>query len=411
LGKSPQSRTQTNRSLSDCYAWLKRVERECRDLPDQESRERALASRTLSLCRQVDGSWRDSDELVRYASAYLENLATERSPPNDTDLIGYDPEIAKIRAQIRKLADTVWPVLLVGERGTGKGHLLRAIAKSTGKAPRVVPLAGMPEDLADSELFGHTKGAFTGAHKARDGIILTAHHSGSPIFLDDVGECLPAVQVKLLTVLDDGVFRPIGSDEVLSVGRGPKRRFHLYSAGQPESLAKLRPDLRDRLATITVVIPPLRKRGIDILLLADHFLREAGAAQRTKAKTLADEARLILLQHDWPGNVRQLSSVMVRADYEAEDRAVLDAAAVRASLRAEPDTGRGPSDPLPKDDSRVACFPTMAELNDRHFKKALDQTDDNVSAAAKLLGVHRSTVHEWLRRQRRAEPGVGDPDR
>ena len=411
MSGAPQSRTQTIRYLFDCYAWLKRVERECRDLPEDELRERALASRTLSRRRQVDSSWRDSDELMRYASAYLEDLATGGSPPSDTDLIGYHPEIEKIRAQVRKLADTIWPVLLVGERGTGKGHLLRAIMKSTGKAPLVVALAGMPEHLADPELFGHTKGAFTGAHKARDGIILTAHRSRSPIFLDDVGECPPAVQTKLLTVLDDGVFRPIGSDEVLSVGRGTKRRFCIYAASQPESLAKLRPDLRDRLATIMVLIPPLRKPGIDIMLLADHFLREAGAAGQTTAKTLSDEARLVLLEQDWPGNVRQLSSVMARADFEAGDRAVLDAVAVRASLRAEPDTGRDPSDPLPDDDSSVARFPTMVEVTDRHFQEALDRTGENVSAAAKLLGVHRSTVHEWLRGQRRAESGVENPDR
>ncbi len=394
-----------------CYLWLKQMERECRDLPKEEGREHLLVTRRLLVRRQIDDSWGTSGELVRYAAGYLEDLAEGGLRERDIDLIGYHPEIAKIRARICKLADTVWPVLMVGERGTGKGHLMRAIAKSTGEAPLVVVLAGMPEDLADPELFGHTKGAFTGAHKARDGIILTAHRSRSPLFLDDVGECPPAVQAKLLTVLDDGVFRPIGSDEVLTVGRGPERRFRIYSASQPEPLRKLRPDLRDRLATIMVHIPPLRERGIDILLLADHFLREAGAAARTAAKSLSDEARLVLLEQDWPGNVRQLSSVMVRADYEAGGRAILDAAAVRASLRAEPDTGRGPSDPLPEDDPRLARFPTMGEMTDRHLREALDRTGDNVSAAAKLLGVHRSTVYEWLRRQRRAEPGVGNPDR
>ena len=269
----------------------------------------------------------------------------------------------------------------------------------------------MPESLADPELFGHTKGAFTGAHTARDGILLTAHRSRSPIFLDDVAECPPAIQTKLLTVLDDGLFRPIGSDKVLSVGRGPKRRFRIYSASQPESLAKLRPDLRDRLATIVVVIPPLRKRGIDILLLADRFLREAAADGQTTAKTLSDEARLVLLEHDWPGNVRQLSGVMVRADFEAGDLAVLDAAAVRASLRAAKETTLVQRDAIWEDDSKTARFPTVAELTDRHFRAACDRTGKNVSAAARLLGVHRSTVHEWLRRQSRVEKRVGNPDR
>ena len=275
----------------------------------------------------------------------------------------------------------------------------------------VVPLAGMPESLADSELFGHTRGAFTGADETRDGIILTAHRSRAPIFLDDVGECPPAVQTKLLTVLEDGVFRPVGSDDTVSVGRGPERRFKVYSASQPQSLTKLRSDLRDRLATIIVHIPPLRKRGIDVLLLADRFLREAGAVKHATARTLSAEARLVLLDHDWPGNVRQLRSVLLRADFQAGDRAVLDATTVRASLRAEPETALGPSDADAEEDFTTACFPTMAEMTDRHFRAALDRTGKNVSAAAGLLGLHRSTVHEWLRRRRRAEPGVEETDR
>lgn len=294
----------TSRWLADCYAWLKQAERECRDLPKEEVREIVFATRRPPTRHQVDGSWGNSRELLHYAAAYLEDLATGGACTAAADLIGYHPEVARIRAQVRKLADTVWPVLLVGERGTGKGHLLRAIARSTGKAPLVVPFAGMPESLADSELFGHTRGAFTGADETRDGIILTAHRSRAPIFLDDVGECPPAVQTKLLTVLEDGVFRPIGSDDTVSVGRGPERRFKVYSASQPQSLTKLRSDLRDRLATIIVHIPPLRKRGIDVLLLADRFLREAGAVKHATARTLSAEARLVLLDHDWPGNVR-----------------------------------------------------------------------------------------------------------
>lgn len=375
------------------------MEYECRDLPDDKVRRHLSATRHLLLRHHVDASWGTSSGLVHYAAAYLEDLAAGGPLPGDADLIGYHPEIARIRAQIRRLADTLWPVLLVGERGTGKGHVLRAIAKSTSVLPLVVPLAGMPEGLADSELFGHTKGAFTGADEARDGIILTAHLSRSPIFLDDVGECSPAVQAKLLTVLDDGLFRPIGSDQVISVDRGSKRRFRLYSSSQPESLAKLRPDLRDRLAMIVVHIPPLRKRGIDILLLADHFLREAGDARQADAKSLANEARLLLLEHDRPGNVRQLRSVMVRADFEIGDRAVLDSHALRASLRAEPDLPSGQRSASSDRDPAAGRFPTMKEMANRHFRDALDRSGGNVSATARLLGLHRSTVHKWLRRR------------
>jgi len=364
------------------------------------------------LNRHVDYAWATTEDLLGYASAYLEDLATGMVPPGDGALAGYDPKIVRIRARLSRYADINWPVMLVGERGTGKGHLLRAITRLTGRLPITVPLATISESVAESEIFGHTKGAFTGADKARAGIILTAHLSRSAIFLDDVGECPPTVQVKLLTVLDDGILRPVGSDEMVSVGRGAERRFGVYSASQPESLVKLRPDLRDRLATIVVDIPPLRERGIDVLLLADRFLRKVSADEAAGRKTLSAEARVVLLDYEWPGNVRQLKSVIVRAVFEAQDRAVLDAGAVKASLQAEPDipSGSGHHGASPEGDSTPGRFPTMAEMTDRHFRAALDRSGGNVSAAARLLKLHRSTIHAWMRRGGQAEASVGQDD-
>lgn len=396
--------------MSDCYAWLTRVERHVRDLAKPELRERVLATRELLQRGRVDYSWAQQPDLVHYAMAYLKDLATGEALPGDRALAGYHPKIMSIRARLPEYADAVWPVLLVGERGTGKGHLMRAIARLSDTVPLYVPLATMAEGIAESELFGHAKGAFTGADHARDGLILTAHRSRSPIFLDDVGECPPNIQTKLLTVLDDGVFRPVGSDQMVSVGLESERRFQIYASSQPGSLSKLRVDLLDRFKTVIVRIPPLMQRGIDVLLLADRFLREAGNVTKKPFKPLSSEARLVLLQHDWPDNVRGLRNTMLRADFEADDQAVLNAASVRASLRAGLNIQSGEDDAPHEADSRAAPFPTLPEMIDRHIRAALDRNGGNVSAAAALLGRHRSTIHKWLQQQGKEEACDGKGD-
>lgn len=396
------SRPPENRTPVDCFAWLTRVERGCINLLKRERHETVRSARRQLLRGGVDCSWAHQRDLVHYATAYLDDLATRGPLLGDAALAGYHPTIMSIRARLPKYADTFWPVLLLGERGTGKGHLLRAITRLSDTVPIYAPLATMAEGMAESELFGHTTGAFTGADHSRDGLILAAHRSGSAIFLDDIGECPPNIQAKLLTVLDDGVFRPVGSDRMVSVGRRSDRRFRIYASSQPASLAKLRPDLRDRLNTVRVIIPPLRERGIDVLLLADRFLREAGTATKKPVKALSSEARLFLLEYDWPGNVRELRNLMLRATFEADDKAVLDAVTVRAHLDSEPLFRTGQHvDALCEADSTLRRFPTLNEKIDTHIRAAIDRTGGNVSAAAALLGRHRSTVHKWLQRRGR----------
>lgn len=410
LPSAQRSGRPANRTLVDCYAWLTRVGRGCRNQATGERHEIVRDARRRLLHGGVDCSWAHRPDLVHYAVAYLDDLATGGALPGDRALAGYHPKIRNIHARLPKYADAIWPVLLVGERGTGKGHLLRAITRLCDTVPLYVPLATMTEGMAASELFGHTKGAFTGADRARDGLILTAHNARSAIFLDDVGECPPNIQAKLLTVLDDGVLRAVGSDRMVSVGRKSRRVFRIYASSQPASLAKLRPDFHDRLMTLRVIISPLRERGMDVLLLADRFLREAGAATKKEVKALSGEAQWFLLEYDWPGNVRELRNLMLRAAFEFEGRPVLDAASVKACVDAEPVVQTGQGD-TPRDlDSTATRFPTLAEMTDTHIRAALDRARGNVSAAAALLGRHRSTVHKWLRGQGKEEAGDGKED-
>ena len=361
-------------------------------------------------------------ELDQYSLAYLADLYWEPAGElaggdQDTQFLGYSREVAMIRSRIGRLASTPAPVLVVGDRGTGKGQLVRAMCARMGTTPLVVPLASVSKELGDAELFGHVKGAFTGAGNERAGILLTAHRDQRLLYLDDVSECSPAVQAKLLTALDDGTIRPVGSDDIVPLGRGPKRGFRLVSSSQRSSLHKLRPDLLDRLSTIQVWIPPLRKRGLDILLLADRFV-ELGFGKRGGNNTLSRAAHRLLLNYSWPGNVRQLMSVVSRAGFEVGHRGRIGASTLAACLDAEQrladaagrgdapgvDSGNGTGPDLPdrplRADNGPACFPTMAEVRDLHFRRALDQAHGSVTRAATLLNVHRSTLQRWRARQR-----------
>lgn len=267
------------------YGLLRRVERDCRGLSASEKRHRITNTGREVLGISVppekrpaliDQDSESPDDVDRFSLAYLADLLQEakNGAPEmcaDTDFMGFSPEIVRIRSRLATLVQTGASAFLIGERGTGKGQLVRALGALIGEIPLTVALASIPKELADSELFGHRKGAFTGAHTHRTGIVLEAKNDRRLLFLDDVGEYSAAIQAKLLTVLDDGVVRAVGSDDVVMLGRGANRQFRLVSSSQPGSLGKLRRDFLDRIATIHVWIPPLRDRGLDILLLADYF--------------------------------------------------------------------------------------------------------------------------------------------
>ena len=406
------------------YGLLRRVARECRRLSASEKRRRvAEAGRKVLGISIPPEKWpalidkdSESPDVDRFSLAYLADLLREakNGAPEmgaDTDFLGFAPEIVRIRSRLVTLAQTGASVFLIGERGTGKGQLVRALGALIGETPLTVALASVPRELADSELFGHRKGAFTGAHTHRTGIILEAKNSRRLLFLDDVAECSCAIQAKLLTVLDDGIVRAVGSDDVVMIGRGVDRQFRLVSSSQPGSLRNLRRDLLDRLARIHVWIPPLRDRGLDILLLADYFA-ELTAGGGVDNDLLSDGARRLLMGHDWPGNVRQLFNVVSRAAVEAGQGSAIDEQVLslaladedrlseahgsgRTSVDDSSNAGDRESDPAP--------FPTMSEMRDRHFRRALEITGGNVKQAASLLDMDASTVHRWRKTQRQLQ--------
>ena len=416
----------SNELALERYGQLRCVAGDCRGASAAEKRCRvAEAVRDLLgisiLPEELPRKFREEsdsrNEIDRYSLAYLSNLLPETTTGNagrnvDTDFVGFSREITEIRSEIPSLARTRVPVFLIGDRGTGKGQVVRAMGAEIGEEPLAVSLAAMPEDLADVELFGHRKGAFTGAEAQRTGILLTAHRERRLLFLDDVSECSPAVQAKLLAVLDDGVVRQVGSDDVERIGRMADRGFGLVSASQPGRVGELRRDLLDRLSAIPVWIPPLANRGLDILLLADYFAESTSGDGSTNG-LLSQGARRLLLECSWPGNVRQLSNVIWRAAHESGKRAYIDEGRVSRALAHEQQLtelyGNGgqsrssATEPLDRSSTDQGRLPTMAEMRDRHFKRALKLAGGNVLKAASLLDLDASTVHRWRKKQRQSQ--------
>ena len=407
-----------NLELADLYGWLRQVSREVRTAPERQpvdflrtAAEERLGQRTSRRIRLGAPKIGGLDDRHAWAVGFLSDVAnrvSDRGDPFDPDttFAGYHPTIVRIRASIGHLAASPDPVLLIGERGTGKGQLMRAIhRKLNGDSPKanaihLMSLAATAETIADSELFGHEEGSFTGASRSRSGALGHAIRSGEPLFLDDIGYCPESIQIKLLAALDDGIVRPVGADAPVSIGRGSARKLKIFAAIQPEALGNLRPDLRDRLWSLPTELPPLRERGLDVLLLADLAL-DVACQGNTVRPQMTRKVHRQLLAGRWPGNVRELLNVVKRAFRECGDGRKLGTTAL-ARVRRVDDRFRRlasrqrneRSEPVDSPDH----FLTLEEATDLHVREALERTSGNVSRAAKLLGIPRSTLQSRLER-------------
>ncbi len=233
-------------------------------------------------------------------------------------IIGDSPGIAAVREQVRRIierqsvARRLPPLLIEGETGTGKGLLARAVHRAGPRAdgPLMdVNCAAIPDTLLEAELFGFERGAFTDAHQAKPGLFQAAHRG--TIFLDEIGLLPESLQGKLLKVIEEREVRRLGStrSEPVDVWIVAASSENLESAAQSR---RFRADLYHRLAVVTVRLPPLRERGDDIVILAEHFLAQACREYQLAPKSLTPDARATLLAYGWPGNVRELANVMER---------------------------------------------------------------------------------------------------
>ena len=331
--------------------------------------ERALAHRALT------------EELRRLRSRVAEVEAS-------AELLGESQPMQDLRELVCRVAASDATVLVTGESGSGKELVARALhaASPRSSGPLVaVNCAALPEALLESELFGHVRGAFTDAKTSRKGLFVEA--SGGTLLLDEIGEMPPGMQAKLLRALETRRVRPVGATgEVPFDVRIVTATHRDLEAAVAEKT--FRQDLYYRINVVHVEVPPLRVRGNDILLLAQHFLVRCASRQGKALTSLSRSAAELLLAYAWPGNVRELYNCIERAVALArfEQIAVED---LPPKLRAE--RPRPPT--LSEEDPDLL---TLEELESRHIRRVMDASGHNKRLAAKILGVDRTTLYRKL---------------
>ncbi|MEO8184617.1 MAG: sigma-54 dependent transcriptional regulator [Deltaproteobacteria bacterium] len=302
------------------------------------------------------------------------------------EIVGQSSALRRVMDVSNQAAPSSATVLLLGESGTGKELIARHIHGRSSRAsgPFVaVNCSAIPESILEGELFGHERGAFTGAVARRDGRFARA--AGGSLFLDEIGELTPAVQVKLLRVLQEGEYEPLGGDTVKADVRiiaATNRNLQ-----QEVEAGRFREDLYYRLNVIAITAPPLRSRRDDVPLLVDHFLGIYCAKNGRPRLSVSSEALAKLLDYTWPGNVRELENVIERA-------AVLCASEV-LGLGDLPDAVTRASAPAPSSLVFEVGTP-LAEVEQRMIRETLKRTDGDKSLAAQLLGISTRTIYRKL---------------
>jgi DNA-binding NtrC family response regulator len=331
------------------------------------------------------------EELLSAVHSALEVLKTRREaldrsagrPDIQTSLVGDSKAMREVFDAIGRAASTMVTVLITGESGTGKELAARAIHYNSARtsAPFVpINCGSIPEALLESELFGHVKGAFTGAVESRAGFFQTA--DGGTIFLDEVSNTSLSMQSKLLRVVEDGQTYMVGSTRPRQVD------VRVLAATNKElrTLVKrevFREDLFFRLNVIHIVMPPLRERGDDVLLLASHFAARYAEELGGPVPSFADETLHVLKSYHWPGNVRELENLIQRL-IVMTDSEVIEVPDLPTMMRFS--AGR-----------KVGADRTLAEVEAEHIRSVLVSTGGNKTRAAMILGIDRKTLREKLK--------------
>ncbi len=385
-----------NPSVSDSVTALKRGAVDY--IPDSEGPETVVAAVEALLSengRKTGATGCRKDSLEKSEESSEEDSGEDAGEVSGfSGLVGESPAMLKVFKVIRKVARTSSTVLVTGESGTGKELIARAIHAGSDRkgAPMVVINCGaIPGELLESELFGHEKGAFTGAHKSRMGRFEMA--DGGTLFLDEIGDMSPDLQVKLLRALQEQVFERVGSTRSIRVD---VRIISATNKDLPLAIeeGRFREDLFYRLNVIPVPLPPLRKRRSDIPLLVAHFLGKLAERMGERKKTAEDTLEL-LTAYDWPGNIRELENMMERLSVLVDDEMIT------AADLPENVTGRS------GDGREEILFPLDAGLGfndavEKHQRAlildALNRTNWVKAKAAELLKMNRTTLVEKIKK-------------
>jgi Nif-specific regulatory protein len=359
----------------------------------------------FELINKLAGDFNEEDqqaleELAAQASIVLKNtqereqlLASRRQITDQAaqrfQLIGKSPAIEASQSTIRRVADTDLAILLLGENGTGKevaAQCIHYLSRRRDQPFVAVNCAALTETLLESELFGHEKGAFTDAHESRPGKFELS--SGGTLFLDEIGDMSLSGQSKLLRVLEEKVIVRVGGSQSIDTDI---RVIAATNRNLAEGVrdGRFREDLYYRLNVVTMELPPLRDRGEDVLLLADHFLQQFCQQAGRPVPQLTADARRRLQSHPWPGNVRELRNLMERLAYLSQGNTI--ASDELAFILSPADAGP----------SMIAPDLTLTEATDtfqtEYIRKTIQRCDGNMSRAARRLGLHRSNLYRKLR--------------
>ena len=317
------------------------------------------------------------------------------APPNFTDIVGRSPLMLEAFKNIARSARGDANVLILGENGTGKEMVARQLHERSHRAEKpfiAVNVAAIAAGVAESELFGHVKGAFTDARESRQGVFQQAH--GGTLFLDEIGDLEASLQAKLLRAIQERRIKQVGGNEEIEVDIRLVSATNLDLAQRVRE-GRFRQDLYYRINVVTISLPPLRERIEDIPMLANYFLARFASRAGRPVPTLSDEALAVLSAHPWQGNVRELENVMQRVVQFCTD------GVVTPDLLSIGEAPGVPAGPAPAPGPGPVQLMTLKEKEEQYIFEVLRHTGNNMTQAAKILQISRRTIQRMAARRRR----------
>ncbi len=344
----------------------------------------------------VDTILASIEKAYREIKLQQEYMYLKEKETKDIEIIGNSPKIRELKKQIEKVAKTNAWVFIQGENGTGKELVAKSIHfKSDRKDKPFVDVncAAIPDELFEAEFFGYEKGAFTGAVTSKPGKFEIA--DGGTLFLDEVTELSPSAQAKLLRVLEEKEFTRLGSNKKIKVD------IRVISATNKDlekevAEGRFRPDLAYRLAVVPITVPPLRERGEDIIILAEHFLKVSAIENKVKPPVLSEEVKQIFLKYPWPGNVRELKNLMERLTIFYSGKTIKPEDLPKNMISMEIKH----TENLHKDCIPIKIIPLKEfreEAEKKLIEKVLQQTNKNLKEAARILKVDLSSLYRKVK--------------